>query len=147
MRMRTFFFKSCLLLILLGNIAQDVAQQKKCDSHCVRTVRVLVKDRTFRASGFGEKINRRLGDNVSIALFKIYKMKELLKPENIRLFLPVVHDSFISPELISSADARAPIATLFLLRRLEQEVSDSDLKKEISETIFFILESSRDKRE
>jgi hypothetical protein len=64
-------------------------------------------EHVLRVQGSGQKVLLsatvknipRLGDGVSIALFKILDAKELLNPVTILQFLPIIRDSFSQPEI------------------------------------------------
>jgi hypothetical protein len=94
------------------------------------------------STGYGEKQSYRLGDKVAIALPKIYSDRNIAKPKNVRIFLPVIKTAFLHPDLISDPEDRSPTVTLGFLRNLESTAKESALKREISETIAFVLDKT-----
>lgn len=101
------------------------------DPYSMKVVRELLKQPSGFSSGFSEKQVARMGDRMSIALLKIYRENEVTRPENVRLYLPLIVESFRSRNLISSPEDRKPQVTLVLLGYLEATVTDPTLKKSI----------------
>jgi hypothetical protein len=98
------------------------------------------------SSSFSEKQANRLGDKVSVALLKIYSKEEMENPENIKVFLPVIRSAFLYPNLLPAGD-REPRVTLPLLARLEKNVGNPELKRDIGTVISSIKEqTSKSKR-
>ncbi len=85
----------------------------------------------------------RLGDKVSVALLKILDEQQLADSQIVRDMLPIVRDAFSAPELISSEEDKQPQVTRFLLKHLERESFDLQLKRDIRETLQFIEEKSK----
>ena len=81
-----------------------------------------------------------LGDGVSIALLKILTPVRLADPKMIADFLPIIRDSFSHVDYIERDSDKQPNVTLFLLRNLEERVSDSELRGEIRRTVQFVRE-------
>jgi len=131
----------CMLIIAPECLPQN---KKKADPDVV-AVQALLEQPTGFSSGFSEKESNRLGDRVAIALQKIFNKQELQSPENIQKFLPVIRSAFLYPELIPKA-YKMPKVTIALLSRLERDVNDAQIKRDISDVRQFVVEQTRRNR-
>src|SRR5215213_9861797 len=122
------------LLIFSSVFAQDKIKEQDEDIYSIKLVKESVKNPDL-ALGFSvtEKHINRLGDRVSIALLKIYDAESLKDPQNIRNYLPIVRAAFVAPRIIRLAEDRKPEVTMFLLTYLEREITDTNLKSQISD--------------
>lgn len=128
--MRIYFILSCVLFA-----ASAFGGRQREDTYSIDVVkRLLIQPKGF-STGFAEKQANRLGDRVSIALLKIFTEEELMRPQNVAAFLPLIRSSFLSPNLISIEEDRKPDVTLFLLSHLERTVKSPSLGREISQLI------------
>ena len=91
---------------------------------------------------FVEKNIPRRGDQISIALLKIFTDVELSTPEIVRSFLPLIRQSFSQPEAISMGIDKKPRVALFLLNYLQRNISDTQTQRHIEETIKFLQEKA-----
>ena len=89
-----------------------------------------------------EKNIPRRGDQISIALLKIFTDNELSTPEIVRSFLPLIRQSFSQPEAISMDIDKKPRVALFLLNYLQRNISDTQTQRDIEETIRFVQEKA-----
>ena len=89
-----------------------------------------------------EKNIPRRGDQISIALLKIFTDDELSTPEIVRSFLPLIRQSFSQPEAISMGIDKKPRVALFLLDYLQRNISDAQTQRDIHETIKFVQEKA-----
>ena len=89
-----------------------------------------------------EKNIPRRGDQISIALLKIFTDDELSNPQTVRTFLPLIQQSFSQPEAISMDIDKKPRVALFLLDYLQRNISDAQTKRDIQETIKFVQEKA-----
>jgi hypothetical protein len=89
-----------------------------------------------------EKNIPRRGDQISIALLKIFTDDELSTPEIVRSFLPLIRQSFSQPEAISMDIDKKPRVALFLLDYLQRNISDAQTQRDIQETIKFVQEKA-----
>jgi len=89
-----------------------------------------------------EKNIPRRGDQISIALLKIFTDVELSTPEIVRSFLPLIQQSFSQPEAISMDIDKKPRVALFLLNYLQRNISDTQTQRHIEETIKFLQEKA-----
>jgi len=89
-----------------------------------------------------EKNIPRRGDQISIALLKIFTDIELSTPEIVRSFLPLIQQSFSQPEAISMDIDKKPRVALFLLNYLQRNISDTQTQRDIEETIKFLQEKA-----
>ncbi len=91
---------------------------------------------------FVEKNIPRRGDQISIALLKIFTDVELSTPEIVRSFLLLIQQSFSQPEAISMDIDKKPRVALFLLNYLQRNISDTQTQRHIEETIKFLQEKA-----
>ncbi len=91
---------------------------------------------------FVEKNIPRRGDQISIALLKIFTDDELSNPQTVRTFLPLIQQSFSQPEAISMDIDKKPRVALFLLNYLQRNISDTQTQRHIEETIKFLQEKA-----
>jgi len=130
-----------LVVILLGPLLTAEAGQDD-NQYSTADVRNLLRIpggySAAYSTGFSEKILNRLGDRISIALLKILDEKDLENPMEIRRILPLIHDAFAFPKIISIPEDRSPKVTLFFLKSLELRSIPDDLKDQISELTKFI---------
>jgi len=89
-----------------------------------------------------EKNIPRRGDQISIALLKIFTDDELSNPQIVRSFLPLIQKSFSQPDAISMDVDKKPRVTLFLLKYLQRNISDVQTQRDIEETIKFVQEKA-----
>jgi hypothetical protein len=140
-----------LILLLMGNLSDVRATamiSKQSDSNCVSIVKRLLQESTLGVStGYGEKQSNRLGDEIGVALSKLYNDRNIVKAKNIKVFLPVIRGAFLHPDLISDPEDRIPTFTLSFLRNLESKVKDAGAKEKISDTIGWLLEHAEIKNE
>lgn len=81
---------------------------------------------------------QRLGDGTAIALIKILDGSELIQPEAVKNYLPLIRESFSYPPIISIEANKKPRVTSLLLRYLENSLSDPGLRQNIKETAEFV---------
>jgi hypothetical protein len=132
-----------MFLVSSSVFAQDKVKEQDEDIYSIRLVKESVKNPDL-ALGFSvtEKHINWLGDRVSIALLKIYDADGLKDPQNIRNYLPIVRAAFVAPRIVRLAEDRKPKVTMFLLTYLEREITDVNLKAQISDAIKYIGEQT-----
>src|SRR5205085_2315656 len=133
----------CTLLFFSSAFAQDKVKEQDEDIYSIRLVEESLKNPDL-ALGFSvtEKHINWLGDRVSIALLKIYDADGLKDPQDIRNYLPIVRAAFVAPRIVRLVEDRKPKVTMFLLKYLEREVTDTNLKAQISDAIKYIGEQT-----
>ncbi len=137
-----------ILIICMGSIVSISAQQSnECDKRCLDSVRYLLSDSKLAGgqpyfSTWSEKAAHRLGDGVTVGILKIYRKRDLTKPQTIRIFLPVIRESFLYPDIIERQEDKKAEVSLTFLRELENEVKDDLLRRDISELRKLILEKT-----
>jgi hypothetical protein len=137
--MRILILICCLFLTASFALAQNKTEEPGGDAYSIRLIHDAVKNPNFALGlSFTEKHINRLGDGVSVALLKIYDSDELKNPQNIENYLPLVEAAFVAPHIITIAENKKPKVTMFLLKFLQKEVTDSELKVKISNTIKYI---------
>ncbi len=133
--MRAYVLIGLVVYTLTGSpIPPQAGDDKECDY--IRIVTRALEERKINlAAGITEKQNARLGDNVAVALLKLYSREELINPDNVRLYLPVIRNSFPHFRSGEKPCHRNPKVTLFLLQWLKGELEDRQLKEEVSQLI------------
>ncbi len=84
------------------------------------------------------KTFQRLGDGVSIALLKILDERDLVDPKTVQTFLPLIRESFSYPPIIALGVNKQPKVTVFLLKYLDQNVFDTQTRREVRDTIQYV---------
>ena len=131
----------CVLLLCSSAFAQGKEQGE--DAYSIRLVKESVKNPDLALGvSFTEKHINWLGDRVSIALLKIYDSDGLKDPQNIRNYLRIVRAAFVVPRIVRIAEDKRPKVTMFLLKNLEREIIDTNLKAQISDAIKYIKEQT-----
>ena len=131
-----WFVMPCVLL--LAPFAAGGGEPQE-DAYAISFVRYCVATdaRGWRSSS---KVRRlpTLGDRVGVALIKGLSLTELADPETVRHILPVIREAFSQPSSISTGEDRSADVTLLLLKHLEQNVADANLKAQIQEVSNFV---------
>jgi hypothetical protein len=132
-----------LCSILLAFVIPLSGQLEEVDPYSIEFVRSALRlySQGIYFSVVEKNIPRR-GDQISIALLKIFTDDELSNPQVVRSFLPLIKQSFSQPEAISIDVDKKPRVALFLLKLLEVNISDSQTQREIQETIKFVEEKT-----
>lgn len=139
--MRVYLILFCLLSIpFFVESVQNQVPPDVPDETTVQLVRNTLQQPQGMSVSFSEKRLDRLGDKISGALLVIFTEEELVRPENVRRFLPLIRSTFRNPELISQAEDRNPRRTLALLRRLDADVTDPTLRGEILDITNIVIE-------
>jgi hypothetical protein len=102
------------------------------EDYSVSLVRNLMQYPANLGSGFTEKQLNRLGDRISIGLIKALDEKDFKNPAVIKSIMPLISQAFSYPQLISIPEDRNPKVTLFLLKNIEGNISDTELKQQIT---------------
>ena len=140
---------SCVLILFgahWGQSAEPVQGPEGSDPYSLELVRFSLRMRSGGKKYIQSTIQKqltRLGDKVSVALLKILDEHQLADSQIVRDLLPIVRDAFSVPELISSEEDKQPQVTRFLLKHLEREFFDPQIKRDIRETLQFIEEKSK----
>lgn len=134
--------RMCIAIFCVVFIFSNGVAQVRDDTYSIHLVKNLLQYPAQLGAGFSEKQVNRLGDRVSIALLKILDEKSLSNPQQIRKFLPLIRTAFLAPEIIAIAEDKKPAVTLFLLRYLEVNVQDGNLKNEIIQLMGSIKEKT-----
>lgn len=137
--MRILILICCLLSTASFAFAQNKTEEPNGDAYSIRLIQKAVENPNFALGvSFTEKHINRLGDGISVALLKIYDTDELKKPQNIENYLPLIEAAFVAPRIITITEDKKPKVTMFLLKFLQKEVTDSGLKAKISNTIQYV---------
>lgn len=126
-------------VLLLSVIPQ---QQDSGDPYAIAVVKNALREPRNFSSGFSEKQLNRLGDKVSIAILKIYGDEQLKDPHNIEAILPLIHRAFDAPQVIAVESDKHPRVTLLLLRSLETDLKNQELKTQLSDLINFVQQKT-----
>jgi hypothetical protein len=127
-----------LVSLLLCSSLNARSQDEDADQYSIRLVKGLLDQPEGASVSWLDKARDRLGDRAAIALVKIFGEQELLQPRNLHRSLQIIHGAFSAPCLIEIASDRKPSITLFVLRDLERQVKDENLRKEVASTITFV---------
>jgi hypothetical protein len=122
------------ILFVAGSAAPQQQGAPPDDPYNIDIVKQLVQFNqglTRVSVGYLEKSKAQMGDGVSIALLKAFSEQELLRPENVRAFLPIIRDAFASPGFILHKADAEPKITLFLLHYLEQNLKDTEVRQQV----------------
>jgi hypothetical protein len=128
----------CALLIWTAPLGGQTDAE---DPYSIQFVRNNLQNSRVRPVGLWSsafKDFQRLGDGVSIALLKILEDHDLKDPKTIQACLPLIHDSFSFPPIISMRVNKKPKVTLFLLRHMQQSISDAQTQRDIQETMDYV---------
>ena len=132
-----------LLVMACSSSSLSPSQSEESDPYSVHLLHVAMKTRSEGL--FIAKVQThmaRMGDKVSIALLKDLSESELLDPNKVEEYLPIIQESFSQPQFIEvEIDKRAKV-TMFLLKHVRQ-VSLTIVCSKMSTTRF---DSSRRKR-
>jgi hypothetical protein len=131
-----------LIIFFLVLLVFNGSAQVSDDSYSIHLVENVLQHPAQLGAGFTEKQVNRLGDRVSIALLKILDEQDLKRPQQVRKILPLIHNAFVAPQIIAIAEDKKPAVTLLLLKYLETNVQDGDVKKEITQLMSFIREKT-----
>src|SRR5438270_8493185 len=99
--MRRLYKLAIPSILFLMSFASVAAQE---DRYSTDEVKALLQQSQDFSSSFSEKQLSRLGDRISIALMKIYSEKELIDPQNMKRYLPLIVNAFRFPKLIAEND-------------------------------------------
>ena len=141
-----FKVRILILICLIGALLPLPArgQSEEADQYSISLVqRALKLHQQGARVSFVEKRIPRLGDQVSIALMKIFTDRELSDPKTLELILPLVREAFSQPQFISVDIDRRPSVTLFFLKYLHQTVPDLKAQDDIAQTVRFVTENVR----
>jgi hypothetical protein len=142
--MKYYAMALCGLALLCGFVIDNKGQEK-ADYYSIKSVRTLLNEESLGVkTGEGSKIRSRLGDKVSVALLKILSEDDLKNPQKIKMILPLIRSCFLYPNFIVIPEDKSPKVTLFLLGYLETVAVDTALKNEISETMKFVKDKTRE---
>jgi hypothetical protein len=118
-----------LLFLVLALLTSASANE---DPYAIREVMQLLGEPTGYSTGISEKQLNRLGDELAIALLKIYSTDELARPANVRKYLPLIQGAFAFRSLIAIPEDREPRVTMFLLEFLQSRVRERELQGQIA---------------
>jgi hypothetical protein len=138
--MRVFAMLCSMFLILAIPVNGQLNEADPYSIDFVHKALSLYKQGIY--ASFVDKNIRRRGDQVSIALLKIFTDAELSNPQIVRSFLPLIQQSFSQPQFISVDVDKKPKVTLFLLKSLQRNISDAQTQRDIQETIKFVEEKT-----
>ncbi|MGB2628730.1 MAG: hypothetical protein WAK20_18240 [Candidatus Acidiferrum sp.] len=88
--------------------------------------------------GFSAKQLHRLGDAASIGIIKLLDKQNLVDPDTVRSFLPIIKAAFTHLDLIPREMDRHPSITALLLDYLRHNVPDIELQNDIQQVESFI---------
>jgi hypothetical protein len=129
-----FFLLAAAFAINAGG--QQTPQHFQEDPYGISLVQYLIQSNSGSlriTDGTFERHVPELGDRVSICLLKLYSEQDLLKPENVRAYLPLIKESYSSAGMIAHQEDVKPSVTLFLLHYLDRNLKDAALRKGVTD--------------
>jgi len=136
--MRYLILLLCTTLICVGPVGGQIESDDPYSMTFVQTNLRIASATPGLIVGAVVKNWQRLGDGVSIALLKILDEEDFRNPKTVESFLPLIRQSFSYPPIVSVDVNKKPKVTMFLLRHLEQNVSDAQTRRDIQETIQYV---------
>jgi hypothetical protein len=133
--MRLFLLVCCAILAFAGALQ---GQPDESSAYSISIVKFALQMRSGGQWVIFSPTQRslaRLGDGVSIALLKLIEEQDLTSRDTARALLSIIRDAFEQPQLIEIDVDKEPKVTLFLLRYMQLRVSDSEVRRDIQETI------------
>ena len=121
----------------------SLSQSEESDPYSVQLLRVAMKTRSEGI--FIAKVQThmaRMGDKVSIALLKDLSESELLDPNKVEEYLPIIQESFSQPQFIEVEIDKRPKVTMFLLKYVRQGVLDARVQQDVDNTMRFVEEKT-----
>jgi hypothetical protein len=112
-----------LLCVVCSALCQSLSQEQ--------VIRRMID--TGVLEGHDQKVIGGMGDASAVMVTKILADRKV-SPSEVDSVLVVLDSSFADPRAIDIASDREPRAALFLLRGLELDTSDIQLKRRIGET-------------
>jgi len=135
---RFFTTLSCVVLLCAAPLGGQI---EGADPYSIRLVQNNMQIAEAGLAGTLASVNKhlqRLGDGISIALLKIMEEQNFTDPKTVEASLSLIRLSFSYPQIISLEADKKPKVTLFLLKHLDQNVFDSQTKRDIQETIQYV---------
>lgn len=142
--MRIVILACCFFLALAVPLG---GQSGDDDPYSINVVRNAL---TSRLGGqkvvhsWSQKHLSRLGDGASVALLKILDQHDLIDPQTVRDFLPIIRDSFAEPGFIYLEADKSPKVTFFLLNYLGQNVSEVQAQHAIQQTVEYVKQKTHE---
>ena len=119
------------------------SQSEESDPYSVHLLQAAMKTRSEGLFiGTLQRHIARMGDKVSIALLKDLSESELLDPNKVEEYLPIIQDSFSQPQFIEVEIDKQPKVTMFLLKYVRRGILDSRVQQDIDNTIRFVEEKT-----
>ena len=128
-----------ILFLMLCFSSSMIGQSEEADPYSVKLVQAALRTRS--GGLIIAKVQThlaRIGDGAAIALLKIFNEAELTDPQTVKSFLPIIRDAFSQPQFISVDIDRKPMVTLFLLKQLQRNITDTQTEIAIEETVKFV---------
>jgi hypothetical protein len=140
-------WRHMLILLVMAcssfSSSRSPSQSEESDPYSVHLLQAAMKTRSEGLFiGTLQKHMARMGDKVSIALLKHLSESELLDPNKVEEYLPIIQDSFSQPQFIEVEIDKQPKVTMFLLKYVRRGVLDSRVQQDIDNTIRFVEEKT-----
>ena len=87
---------------------------------------------------FLDRANSRLGDKVADGVQKLFPGARIRWASNIRIYVPIIRESFEAPQMIQIERNRRPVATIQLLNKVAAMITEESSRKEISDLIAWL---------
>jgi len=132
-----------LLVMACSSSSRSPSQSEEFDPYSVHLLQAAMKTRSEGLFiGTLQKHMARMGDKVSIALLKHLSESELLDPNKVEEYLPIIQDSFSQPQFIEVEIDKQPKVTMFLLKYVRRGILDSRVQQDIDNAIRFVEEKT-----
>jgi len=134
-----------LLVMACSSFSSSLSpsQTEESDPYSVHLLQVAMK--TSSEGLFIAKVQThlaRMGDKVSIALLEDLSESELLDPNKVEEYLPIIQQSFSQPQFIEVEIDKQPKVTMFLLKYVRRGILDSRVQQDIDNAIRFVEEKT-----
>jgi hypothetical protein len=67
-----------------------------------------------------------LGDKIADGIGKVFPKKELFLVQNVKLYLPIIRQSFADLGMIESIRDKKPVNSICFLENVEKHITDAD---------------------
>lgn len=130
--------KTVLFLVILTALTRRDAYSQ-CSSAADEVVRMRIEESVKGiSSGFAAGHVRNLGDQVSVAILRVYGIDGVSSPKAIGEYLPIIREAFLDSDEISNESDRTPVVTLLLLQSVKQKIVDKNLLQDVESTLAFV---------
>jgi hypothetical protein len=132
----------CIAVIVITLLSETRGQQRADEDYSVPLIKAKLKLPGISDSQIDKHVEG-LGDRVSIAIIKSVDLGDIGKPQTVRRYLPIIHQAFSYPHLIRIPEDQNPKTTLFLLRSIQTNIRDRELRRQIAREVTFVEQQTK----